>query len=525
MVKILFVNPVVRQEGTPRHIPYGIAMLAALAAKGGHQVQVYDHNAWRPGDHVLKDVMQADDWDVVAAGGMTTAYKSLKAIFSAAGAYAPKAVKVLGGGVLTSLPHDMMRFLPEVDVGVIGEAYITFPILMDAVDQGVRDFEDIEGLIVRLGDQAQMTRQRALLHDLDSLPYPAWELFPLEEIYFPNSSVALAEEALTATRRLDINTSYGCSLACRYCFHLGIAGDMTYVSGADGRTDVAFDLPGNHTRAIRYQSPRYVLDMVHYMVDRFRVNFVSFLDENLMTMDQFSRRTWMNEICDLWIAEGLQPSCRARGVAHDETCTTGVHWGGTSHATLATQGILMKMGAAGCAYLDYGWESFSPRILKSIGKGATPENNLRSYEWTMRAGIRPIPNQMIGFPGEDFESIRDSMRVWEKIGLVTRPFFVTPYPGCEWFSVYKDKLVEQYGGNLERFIIDLGDATDITATISENFNAVELYGLRELMVRGDFDKLMQYETEWRRYKGDPQAGVERAEHKMREKWQITPVAG
>ena len=42
------------------------------------------------------------------------------------------------------------------------------------------------------------------------------------------------------------------------------------------------------------------VDMVKYMVDRFQVNFVSFLDENLMTMDQYSRRTWMDGICDLY---------------------------------------------------------------------------------------------------------------------------------------------------------------------------------------------------------------------------------
>ena len=31
MAKILFVNPVVREEDVPRHIPYGIAMLASIA--------------------------------------------------------------------------------------------------------------------------------------------------------------------------------------------------------------------------------------------------------------------------------------------------------------------------------------------------------------------------------------------------------------------------------------------------------------------------------------------------------------
>ena len=49
MAKILFVNPVVREEDVPRHIPYGIAMLASIAINNGHQVQIYDANAWRKG--------------------------------------------------------------------------------------------------------------------------------------------------------------------------------------------------------------------------------------------------------------------------------------------------------------------------------------------------------------------------------------------------------------------------------------------------------------------------------------------
>ncbi len=45
MAKVLFVNPIVREEDNPRHIPYGIALLAAIAMDKGHQVQVFDANA------------------------------------------------------------------------------------------------------------------------------------------------------------------------------------------------------------------------------------------------------------------------------------------------------------------------------------------------------------------------------------------------------------------------------------------------------------------------------------------------
>jgi len=216
-----------------------------------------------------------------------------------------------------------------------------------------------------------------------------------------------------------------------------------------------------------------------------------------MTMHQSSGKTWLTEIARLWIEEGLQPSCVREGVAHDERCQ-GIHFGGTSHATLVTPEILTALRRAGCAHLLYGYESFSPRVMKTIGKGATPETNERSLRWTMESGIRAIPNQMFGFPDDDFDSIRDNIAAWKRLGLNVKPFFATPYPGTEWYYAYKDRILQQYGGDLEKFLLDLGDATRVTAVICKKFNAVELYGLRELMMNHDLDRIEAYEAEWNR---------------------------
>ena len=498
MAKVLFINPVVREEDSPRHVPYGIALLASIAMEKGHLVQVYDANAWRPGEDVLGEVLRADDWDVVALGGITTAYGSIKTIVCAAREECPGAVIVLGGGVLTSLPHEMMGWLGQVDVGVIGEAFETFPELLDMIDSGKRDYFMIAGTISRQQDgELVMAKQRALIHDLDSLPYPAWKLFPLEEIYFPNSEFLYSEEGLLASRRLDINASYGCSLICRFCYHLGIAGDMRYETEPDGGVRVAFDEPGTYTRTIRYHSPEYVVRMAKHMYDTYAINFVAFLDENMMTMDQSSGRTWMNEICRLWHEYGLVPEY-TYDEAGDIKSWTGIHWSGTSHATLCTKEVLKTMREAGCSHLFYGYESFAPHVMKTIGKGATPKTNIRSFFWTLEAGIRPVPNQIIGFPEEDFLSIRQNMAAWEELGIMVKPHFATPYPGSEWFAVNRLSINEQYGGDLEAFILDLGDASSISATISRNFNAVELVGLREMMLNLDYRQIDAYEKTWRR---------------------------
>lgn len=497
MAKILFVNPVIREDDVPRHIPYGIALLSAIAMEKGHLVQVYDANAWRAGDAVLADVLGADDWEVIATGGITTTYGSVKTIVRAARRICPQVPIVLGGGLLTSLPREVMDWLPEVDVGVIGEAFVTFPEILDMIDAGGDDYSKIDGTVSRNADGAlALSPARALIDDLDSLPYPAWEHFPLEEVYFPNSRNLKSAAGMLANRRLDINASYGCSLICKFCFHLGLAGDMRYEPDAEGRDNVAFDLPGTHTRTIRYHSPEYIVGMARHVHDTFGVDFIGFLDENLMTVNRSSGGVWLAEICRLWKEMGLQPSRAADG-GEDEVWD-GVHWSGTSHATLTDPAILKTMGEAGCSHLIYGYESFSPHILKTLGKGSTVKTNIRSFFWTLEAGIRPMPNQIIGFPNEDFESMRQSMAAWKQLGIVVKPFFATPYPGSEWFAVHRQRLEAQYGGDLEKFILDLGDATKITGVISENFNAIELLGLREAMMAFESDKIDQYEAIWRK---------------------------
>ncbi len=91
-----------------------------------------------------------------------------------------------------------------------------------------------------------------------------------------------------------------------------------------------------------------------------------------------------------------------------------------------------------------------------------------------------------------------SMDAWDELGIVVKPHFATPYPGSEWFTTYRERIMGQYNGDLEQFIIDLGDASSISAVISHNFNAIELLGLREAMLARDKRRIDEYENIWRK---------------------------
>ena len=88
------------------------------------------------------------------------------------------------------------------------------------IDAKKKDWHKINGTISRLPNgEIHISEKRELLKNLDDLPYPAYDLFPLEEVYFKNSALMYSEEGMMATRRIDINASIGCSLICRFCYH------------------------------------------------------------------------------------------------------------------------------------------------------------------------------------------------------------------------------------------------------------------------------------------------------------------
>jgi anaerobic magnesium-protoporphyrin IX monomethyl ester cyclase len=492
MAKMLFINPVVREEDVPRHIPYGMALLAQILMNKGHQVQIYDANAWRVGDEVLEAVLQADDWDVIGIGGLTTTYNYIKKACKIIKNFSPNSFLIAGGGFITSMPHDIMKWIPQIDLGVIGEGFVTLPEVMEKIDRKDFDFKDTLGVIFRhKNGQCYLTNTRPNIQNLDDLPWPAWDLFPLEEVYLKNSSNLFSEEGFTSKRRLDVNGSLGCSLICKYCWHLGTTGDMVIEPDQEGKNDVRF----TYGRNIRYHSPEYITTMVKHLHEKYDLDMASFLDENFFTMDASSKGSWLKELSAKWIEVGLQPTCRRDGVPHDENCK-GVHWNGTSHAGLHNKETLDAMFKAGCSHLVYGLESFDPVILKNLGKGSTKQRNIDSVAICMSSGIKPIPNVIIGFPEESFDSVRNMIQALNQLKIYALPHFATPYPGSEWYSTYKDSIIEQYNGDLESFIADLGDASKISAVISHRFSPMELLGLQKIVYFKDLRLLDLAEKHW-----------------------------
>lgn len=478
-MRILFLHPRIRLDQPPYNPPYGILQLLAITDELGYKVECLDNNAFRlPLDAIRQEInsphqaaidqvkgeieqlykkfsnmmidvehvlelakLQAEirqrerkigagllrsdhSWDVIGIGGLITQYKYIKELISVCREKHPDAIIVGGGGFMTSMPHEMMRWLPDLDIGVIGEAYNTWRDVLEHVDD--KRWKQVPGLIYRHGKNAKFSTMRPLIpeEELDEeIPWPAYEFSPVET-YLMNSRIPYSPEAMhPSCRRLSVLTSYGCSMRCSFCFHNGsspFCQSQIYNKKVTGKP-------------FRQHSPQYIVNLIQHLRQTYSINFVNFLDEN-MTVNQ----KWFMEFCDLLAEAGL---------------ATLINWGMVVHTRTVDRILLQKAKDCGCTYISYGGETSSKRLLKKMGKGQTKEQMSTAIQATQAAGINAIMSFIVGFPGTTIDDLIGDLQFYIDNQIHVIPFFLQPYPGSKLYNDHKDKIIEQYMTDLEKLFI------------------------------------------------------------------------
>lgn len=369
----LLINPRIRDE--PKHIPYGLCMVSAVLREHGFNATLLDDNIFRLPIEATRETIGKGGWDWVGIGGFSSQYKWIKPLVKCVRELFPDTVVIGGGGFMSSQPEDIMRWLPEVDVGVIGESEHTIIDLVERIDN--RRWGEVDGIIHRDGKSTHRTKPRALINNLDELPYPDLGILSLigaQEFqrffpgYFHYSKLPLSLRSMQSVKRLDVVAERGCPQACNYCQHLGMS---------------AYDLSVTYGEVVRgpnvrWQSPEYIVKMVKEWRFKYGIDFTAILDENTLT-----NRPRTEKLCELWQSEGLSDTV-GFGLLGDVRCVE--------------PAILRKLAEAGCAYISYGPETFSPRLMKMINKRETPEQVEGAVDETLKMQINPIQTFMWGFP-------------------------------------------------------------------------------------------------------------------------------
>ena len=510
-MKVLLIVPEIRLDSAPNHFPFWAGILAAIVEQKGGQVGILDLNALRvnydsiqvPFNEIAKEI-SSEKWDIIGIGGLTTTYSRIKQISPIIKKFAPDSLIVAGGGWSTYNPTEILQLVPEIDMIVIGEGEETFSELYDEINNGTNDFEKVNGLCIRdkiLG--YKFTGPRALISDLNTIPYPAYDLMETE-IYFKYSSIPLSVDSYNSKRRVSTVWERGCPRGCTFCSHNGMSRiDLQNIYGEGDRKkgeklvrisdkeNDTFQLPA------RWPTPEYAVNNVKLLKEKFNVDFISILDENMT-----SNLKWTQEFCDLYVKEGLDKI---------------VKWGtlGDAPSVAVKPEIITVMRDAGCSYISFGFESASDKVLnQDIQKGQLRAHLQKTVDTLKNAKMMPITTFMIGNMHENINDLMETVDFWIQNGAEIDPFICTPYVGRPIFYDNKDFLLQQYDTKLklvadgktkvdektlqkwkllalDKFMTECGDATKYTATVSQYFTIPELFALKEFMHKHDTTRMLQ----------------------------------
>ena len=511
MLKVLFIVPEVRLDSAPTSMPFWAGILGSIVQQKGGQVGILDLNALRTkyGGRqvplkVIAEEISAEKWDMIGIGGLTTTYARIKELAPLIRKKSPDSLFVGGGGWSSYNPDEILQLIPELDLICIGEGEITFSELYDEVNNNTNDFEKVNGLCLRDGDSFKFTGPRALIADLNTVPYPAYDLFETD-IYFENSSVLYSYEAFISKRRASVVWERGCPRGCTFCSHNGMSRiDLQNIYGEGDRRageklvrlsdkeNDTFQLPA------RWPTAEYAVDNIKLLQQKFDVDFITIVDENMT-----SNKKWTNEFCDLYVKEGLHET---------------IKWGtlGDAPSVATNPELIQTMVDAGCTYVSFGFESASDKVLnQDIQKGQKRIHLQKTIDTIRQSELKPITTFMIGNEHENIDDLMETVDFWIQNDAVIDPFICTPYVGSPIFYNNKDYILGQYDERinlvnngdyqvdesvlkkwklnaLDKFMKECGDAFQYTATVSKYFTIPELFAIKNFMYTHDVRRLLQW---------------------------------
>ena len=384
------------------YFPLGLAYIASALKSIGYEVEIYEQNIYHYTEEELVDYLNHNHFDAVGVGGCGGyyQYRKIKKIALAINEVKNKPFFWMGGHLPSPEPEYFLRNF-KADAIVIGEGEETCKELLEAV-RTKQDFRQIKGIAyIDENDAFVQTERRELIKDVDSILFPAWDLFTMEHyVLYPRPNASRSD------RRLQMLSGRGCPFHCNFCYRM----DSGY----------------------RPRSVKSIIEEIIEIKERFRVNYIVFDDELLMSS---VNRTM--EIADAIIKNKLNIKfwCEGR----------------LNYASQDTGGIemLKKLKEAGCVFINYGIESMDNGALERMHKNLTTEMIIKGIENTLAAGISPGLNIIFGNLDEDRSVLEKDVEFLLKYDdgaqiRTIRP--VTPYPGTELYNIARERgLIQDIG--------------------------------------------------------------------------------
>lgn len=400
-MNVLVVHPQYPGQPHIRYLPLGLAMVAAIAEREGHDVRVLDLLNQALPYSALEDELRRRRYQLVMAGGFAMQVASMREIVERVRRHSEGTQVLLGGVGVSDIPEIALEYT-GADAVCTHEAEMVLPDILRAVQEG-RTLDECFGVVFRKDGKIVRRPGGSISEDLDALPYPAYHLFDIDGIA-PHSY-----NGWGAKKSIHIQTSRGCPFACTFCIN-SLLNDKEYKKTNFG---------GNLTtskKSMRFRSPESLVKEIEFLRDRYGITDFHFADEEFITG-----------------TDHLLKTCAALKKAN-------VTWSTSGRADWVDEEKLSAMKDAGCRYIIFGIESGSQKIVDLMDKKAKVARVAAGILACYKVGMRFIPNFMIGYPGETKETIMETVAFCKALKLPFNAAFVTPFPNSKMFHRKKQTL-------------------------------------------------------------------------------------
>lgn len=411
--KVLFITHESYRDDN--ELQLGPPYLAALLKRAGHEVDVFSQDVFHQSNEELAQHIQESKPDVIGVGMLAANYKrTVKPLLKIINEHKGGAKVILGGQGVSAIPEYILRDT-RADVGFLGEGERVILPLMDKLLSG-SSLRSQKGIAFRDGNRVQINPSQEPVQNLDELPFPEWNLFPMEE-YATGYSFIGSEKG---DRNSSVVSSRGCVGKCTFCYRI-----------EDG---------------IRLRDVDDVMEELKTLNEEHGINYFTFQDE-------------------LFVASKNRVRELSRGI---NALGFPIKYYAQSRVELAKNPEILEMLAdSGCQFLNLGLESFDQNVLNLMHKKTKVADNYAAVESVLKSGIIPGLNVMWGMPGDSSESlgkIVDFLIEYDNQGQLRTVRPPTPYPGCPLYytAIAEGKLAgpadffERFG-NPERMMVNFTD--------------------------------------------------------------------
>ena len=372
---------VIHDNHQPSNVfPLGPAYIASVLRKEGVDVETYCMDVYHSSNDDLAAYLDANSFDMILLGFMVPRFRrTVRELCRVMNEHKNDAWFILGGYGPSAIPEYVINET-GADIVCVGEAESTIVDIKKAKESANADLSKIRGIAFKHNNEVIITERQDRIKDLDSIPFPAWDLFPMD-IYTTNlvfAGMAKNEKAF------PLISGRGCTDRCTFCFRL--------------------------EKGIRSRSVDSIIEEMLHLHNVYGVTYFYFCDELALV----SREKILS------LTSAIKKSFK------------GIYYRMDCRVSLFDDEIATALKESGCEFLNIGFESSSQLVLDQMNKRATVQQNIDAAETAIRHNIGIGINVIWGMPGDNEKTLRENSEFIKKYNQydqlrTIRP--VTPYPG------------------------------------------------------------------------------------------------